>query len=124
MGNVAVAIRRRTGLTPSGKCVIADLTLSSSYADGGDTVPLASLGLTTIDALVLSGASGVPSGGGADVTGRVLQVVHGATDTTAPKIAAYVQGAGAGPLTETAATTNLSTITVRAIAYGDNYHGT
>lgn len=122
MGICTVSIKRRTGLTPAGKCVIADITLSSSYADGGDTVQLSDLGLKTIDALVLSGGAAVPAGG-ADVTGRLLVVIHGATPTTDPKIAVYEQGAAAGPLTEDAATTNNSTVTVRAIAYGDNYHG-
>lgn len=122
MGICTVSVKRRTGLAPVGKCVIADVTLSNSYADGGDTVQLSDLGLTTIDALVLSGNAAVPAAG-ADVTGRVLVVIHGAAATDNPKIAVYEQGAAAGPLTEDAATTNNSTVTVRAIAYGDNYHG-
>jgi hypothetical protein len=31
------------------KIVIADLSMSSSYATGGDTVPLSALGLTTLE---------------------------------------------------------------------------
>lgn len=123
MGNCSVSIKRRTGLAPAGKCVIADITLSASYADAGDTLRLVDLGLTTVDAVILSGGGGVPAGGGADTTGRVLIVAMGANPTSDPKIAAYQQGAGAGGLTEVAATTNLSTITVRAIVYGDNFHG-
>lgn len=115
MGNCTVSIKRRTGLAPAGKCVIADITLSASYAAGGDTVLLADLGLTTLDALVLSGSNG----------GYTMEVVHGATPTTAPKIKVYEDKAVAAstPLSEEAAATNLSAITVRAVVYGDNFQG-
>lgn len=118
MGTCTVVIKKgpTPGLTPTGKAVIADITLSSSYADGGDTVTLKSLGLDWCDMLDLGSDAAVPAGG-ADVTGRSLVVVYGATPGTDPKIAAYVQGAGAGPLTETAAAVSLATVTVRAIAY-------
>lgn len=118
MGTCTVAIKKRTGLTPTGRAVIADITFSASYADGGDTVTLASLELKTCSALMLSGDAAVPAGG-ADVSGRSLVVIHPAAETTDLKIAAYVQGAGAGPLTEVAAATNMATVVVRAIAYGD-----
>lgn len=116
MGNCAVTIKKKTGILPAGQGVVADVTLSSSYADGGDTVPLASLGMRRCDILMLASDGGVPAGAGADTTGRSLVVVQGATPQTAPKIAAYIQGAGAGGLTETAAGQNLSTITVRVLA--------
>lgn len=115
MGTCAVTIKKKTGIIPAGKAVVADITLSSSYADGGDTVTLASLGLKRCDILMLQSDAAVPAGG-ADVTGRSLVVINGATPFDNPKIAAYVQGAGAGPLTERAAASNESTVTVRALA--------
>lgn len=118
MGTCTVSIKKQTGITPTGKAVIADVTFSSSYADGGDTLTLKSLGLTTIGIVICGSDAAVPAGG-ADVTGRSLVVNYGASEGTDPKIAAYVQGAGAGPLTEVAAATNMSTVTFRVMAVGD-----
>lgn len=116
MGTCTVAIRKRTGIVPAGRAAVVDITLSSSYADGGDTVPISALGIgKRCDILMLQSDAAVPAGG-ADVTGRSLVVVNGATPSTDPKIAVYVQGAAAGPLTERAAASNESTVTVRALA--------
>src|SRR3990172_4669530 len=114
MGNCTVAIKKRTGNAVSGKVIVADITMSTSYATGGDTVPLASLELSSIDVLMLSGNSG----------GYTMEVVHGAAPTTAPKIKLYEDKvtAASPPLSEEANATNVSTIVVRAIAYGDNPH--
>lgn len=109
MGTCTVAIKRRTGLAPTGTVRTVDITLSASYATGGDTLTPASLEMTTIDAVVLTGSS--------PTSGLALAVVHGATT----KIKAYQDNAvaAAAPLGEVAAATNLSTHTVRAVVYGD-----
>lgn len=109
MGTATVAIRKRTGLSPTGTTVIADITLSASYATGGDTVTPASLGLVAIDAIILSGNS--------PTSGLVFGVSHG----TPTRIKAYQDNAtaAAAPLGEVAAATNLTSHTVRAIVYGD-----
>ena len=109
MGTCTVSIKKRTGLAPTGKCVIADITLSSSYATGGDTIDPKTLELTSIDAVILSGAS--------PTSGVVLAFAPGATN----KLKAYqdVTPAATAPLPEVAAATNLSTHVVRAVIYGD-----
>src|SRR5262245_13961562 len=114
MGICAVSIKKKTGILPVGKAVIADVTFSNSYADGGDTLQLKDLGLRRCDMVLIGSDAAVPAGG-ADVTGRSLVVVYGATPFADPKIAAYVQGAGAGPLTEVAAATNMNTVTFRVM---------
>lgn len=117
MGTCAVTIRKKTGIVPTGRAAIVDITLSASYADGGDTVPISALGIgKRCDLLMLQGDGGVPGGVGADITGRSLVVVNGATPFIDPKIAVYQQGVGAGPLTELAAAQSVATITVRALA--------
>jgi hypothetical protein len=110
MGNCTASIKRVFSEGPL-KAVIADVSLSSSYATGGDTLPLSALGMNTVEAVNLCGGQG----------GRLLEVVHGATDVTAPKIKAYrdVTPAATAPLPEETAATNLTTTTVRVIAYGD-----
>lgn len=111
MGTATVSIKKRTGITPTGQAVVADVTLSSSYATGGDTVPIASFGLKTLSALMLSGNAG----------GYVCEAVHGATEIVDPKIKLYDDDATAAddPFTEEANATNVSTVVIRVIAYGD-----
>lgn len=122
MGTMTVAIKKRgPGMFPAAKGVIADITFSTSYADGGDTLQLKDLGLKSLNMLICGSDAAVPAGG-ADVTGRSLVVVYGADEFADAKIAAYVQGAGAGPLTEVAAATNMSTVTVRVLAIGEFAH--
>lgn len=113
MGNCTVTIKRRTGLTPTGQTVIADIALSTSYATGGDTLVISDLGMRSVSAVLLSGSS--------PTSGVALSVVHAAADTTAPKIKAYqdVTPAATAPLPEVAAATNLSTHVVRAVVFGD-----
>ncbi len=114
MGTCTVAIKKRTGITPTGQTIVADITLSASYATGGDTVTLASLGLKSLSALVLTGNAGAVA----------LEVVHGANETADPKIKVSRDNANATYLSqvafaEPAAAVNFSAVTVRAIAYGD-----
>ncbi len=112
MGTCAVSIKKRSGLGPTGQVRIVDISLSASYATGGDTLTPGSCDLTTIDAVVLTGAS--------PTSGVVLAVAHGATT----KIKAHQDNAvaGASPLGEVAAASNQSTHTVRAVVYGDLTH--
>lgn len=49
MGTVSVSVVSR-GATGDKLVTVADVTYSSSYATGGDTVPLASLGLQQVEA--------------------------------------------------------------------------
>jgi hypothetical protein len=109
MGNVAATIVRTWSDGPV-KMVIADLSMSSSYATGGDTVPLSALGLSSLEALDLtSNTSGA-------ALFHPLIVIHGANNRTAPKIMARDVAAG----TEIANATNLSTMTgIRCIARGE-----
>jgi len=109
MGNATVAIKKRTGLVPTGAARIVDITLSSSYATRGDTVPLAALELSAVDVLVLTGG----------MAGYVAEAVH--TAGAAPKIRLWEDKAAAGatPFLEEANATNVSTVVVRALVIGD-----
>lgn len=78
MGNCTVTIKKQSGITPTGTTRLVDIALSSSYATGGDTVTLASLGVTRIEALLINGAT-TPGG-------HAIEVIHGATATTAPLV--------------------------------------
>ena len=113
MGTCTVAFKKRTGLSPTGRCVIADITLSSSYATGGDTITNASLGMSGVDAIIISGAS--------ETSGVVFAIDHPAVSSTDCKIKAYqdVTPAATAPLPEVAAATNLSTHVIRALVFGD-----
>jgi hypothetical protein len=111
MGTATVAIKKAApGLAGAGVAKIVDITLSSSYATGGDTVTLTSLGMSSLDALMLTG----------NAAGYACEVVHGATPTTDPKIRLWEDKATAAatPLGEEAAATNVTSVVLRAIAYG------
>lgn len=110
MGNCTVTVKKKSPVSPSGKTVIVDIALSSSYATGGDTVTLASLGLKRLSALMLQ--TGVSSPGG-----HALEVINGADEYTAPKIRARDVAAG----TELANAGDRSAEKVRAIAYSMPY---
>jgi hypothetical protein len=108
MGNCTATIKRTFSEGPMKK-VIADLALSTSYAAGGDTVPLSVLGLQTVEMLSISGSTSPAA------LFHTLSVLHGATNQTAPKIMARDVGTGA----EVTAATNLSTMVVRVEAQGE-----
>jgi hypothetical protein len=112
MGTCAVAIKKRDGGIGDHVEVTADVTLSSSYATGGDTLKISDLGLKTLRSLILCSSI-------APATTRPLAVVHGATEVVDPKIMAMVVATG---IEETAAT-NLSTTIVRVVAKGDHAFG-
>lgn len=107
MGNCTATIKRSFSEGPMKK-VIADLAMSTSYATGGDTVPLSIFGLSSIELLNICGAS-------SSVTGHTLAVLHGATPLTAPKIFARDVGTGA----EVTNATNVATMVVRVEASGE-----
>lgn len=108
MGNCTVTFRRRTGVMPTGVGEIVDIALSSGYATGGDTVPLAALGVRNLQALSLCAAVTSPAG-------HPVEIIHGATETTAPllRVRDVVTGA------EITAATNLSAQTLRGIVMGE-----
>lgn len=110
MGNCTVTVprRRETGITPTGVGKIVDIALSTSYATGGDTVPLASLGVSRLAALILQSGATSPAG-------HAIEVVNGANEATAPLL--RIRDVATG--TEITSTTNLSAQTIRAVVYGD-----
>lgn len=106
MGTCTVTTRKSTGLVPTGTGKIVDIALSASYAAGGDTVPLASLGVTRLQALNLCGSVTSPGG-------HPVEVIFGADEGTNPKLRARDVATG------TEVTGNQSAQSVRAIVYGD-----
>lgn len=108
MGTCTVTPRRQTGVLPTGSGKVVDIALSSSYATGGDTVTLASLGVTRLQALQLCSSA-------TSAAGHAVEVIHGATEATAPLLRVRDVATGA----EISAATNLSAQTLRAIVYGD-----
>ena len=103
MGNLTVSVKRRY-YPDGGKMVVADVTGSSSYATGGDSYTNAQFDLAILgpDAIVDSGTPGyvlVP-----DLANKKIK---------------YFKGA-AGLLVEETAAVNLSAVTGRVIAFGEN----
>lgn len=89
------------------KVRVGTLTFDSSYPTGGEAVTIASLGLTTLEAIIVNA-----SGGYNAVWDRSV---------TAPKILVYVgdNDAGAdGPGAQVANTTDLSAVVVTYLAIG------
>lgn len=82
----ACALTNRTdGVTADGKrWVEFDVALSDSYATGGDTVSLNTVGLKVVDAIYIVGAVGTASG---------VEVRPVTTSPTAPKVSAYTAAA-------------------------------
>lgn len=107
MGNCTVTLKKGTGLTTTGTAKIVDIALSTSYATGGDTVTLASLGVTRLQ-LLLQGGITTPGG-------HAVEVIHGAADTTAPLLRVRDVATGA-QLTNA---TDNSAQSVRALIVGD-----
>lgn len=46
---ISVAIRKRTGLTPTGRTVIADVTFDATYPAGGEPYTAADFGMKSVD---------------------------------------------------------------------------
>lgn len=106
---ISVSIKKRTGLTPTGRAVVADVTFDSSYPAGGEPYTAAMFGLSRIDLMLVSGVALVSS-----TTANVCYADH-----TNSKLMLLGMAAAAGvgtPLTETN-TVNQSATVVRVIAY-------
>lgn len=96
MGAVTAKIKKRL---PSGGGVLVDLTLSSSYATNGDSLPW-----TNADVILCGGGD----------TGYLISVDH-----TNSKLKAYRQNAATGAFQEVPNTTDLSAVITRALVYLD-----
>lgn len=117
MGNCSVVIKKAApGVAAAGLAKVIDISMSASYATGGDTLTPAQCGLKNIDAVILAGAS--------PTSGVVLAPVQPTSFGGNVLMKAYqdVTPAATAPLPEVAAATNLSTHTVRALVIGDNPH--
>ena len=55
---ISVAFVKRTGLTPTGRAVVADVTFDSTYPAGGEPYTPAMFGLNTIDFMQCEPAKG------------------------------------------------------------------
>lgn len=108
MGTCTVTPRKRSGILPTGTGQLVDIALSSSYATGGDTVTLASLGVTRLQGLILGSSASSPAG-------HAIEVLYGATEGDAPKLRVRDAATGA----EIANATNLSAQSLRALVLGD-----
>jgi hypothetical protein len=88
------------------------LTFSTSYATGGDTIPKASVGLDTINAMLVDPIGPTDAAGG-------FSVKLGGTPS-APTLMAFLAagGVGAGAGTQVAAAANCSTHSVNVILLG------
>jgi hypothetical protein len=106
MGNCTATIKKRTGVTPAGVAIVADLALSATYATGGDTVPLSLFGVPTIDAIIFCGGATTPGG-------HALEAIYAASPATAPKIRARDVATGA----ELTNGNDFSAQSVRVIVY-------
>lgn len=107
MGAVAVANVMPMGSLGGYRAVSADVTFSSSYATGGDTVALSGLGLQNVYSVMTDGGqmtdtAQIPSKGRSPNTHGVQVVLGGSA--SAPKLTAY-----SGATSEVANATNLST---------------
>jgi hypothetical protein len=81
MGNCAVTVLKKN-VRPSGRSALVRITLSATYAAGGDTVPRASLGIgNRVSALLVSGAT--------NPGGNTVSVVPGANEYTDPKLKCF-----------------------------------
>lgn len=109
MGNCTATIKKRTGVTAVGQAMIADVALSSSYATGGDTVPLTIFPLAGISMLL---ANSITTPGG-----HAVEVIHGASDGVAPKLRVRDVATGA----ELTNATDNSAQSVRLIAISDPF---
>ena len=109
MGAVTVAIKKRTGYSPVGKVVIADVTFSGTYAAGGDTYTASQFEMKTIDAIVDMGAAA-----GSTTTGYLLS-----PDLANSKLRLLGGAASGVALAETATAGQTGTVQ-RVLVFGDN----
>lgn len=117
MGTVTVAVDK-DGYSPmdgsnAGWWVRAKITMSNSYATGGDTLTGALFGLGTVTKLEV--AAGNVSGG---TTAYLFGPVYDSTGVNVTKIQAFWSSASGSAFSEVTNGTNLSTIVVDAEVYG------
>lgn len=98
MGNCTAVIKKKN-VRPYGRSNIVEITMSSSYATGGDTVPRSVLGIGNRLSALLLGA------GHLSTLGHACEVVYGASEYADPKILLRDVATG----TEVANATNVST---------------
>ena len=105
---LTVAVVKRTGITPTGRVVVADVTFDSGYPAGGEPFTPAEFGLSKIDHMESGGAL-------ASATTGLLCFPNLATS----KLMLFGMAAAAGvgtALTETNVANQSATV-VRVIAY-------
>lgn len=105
---ISVAIVKNTGLTPTGRAIVADVTFDSTYPAGGEPYTPAMFGLSRIDFLHTEAALG------SSTTAWLCRADHANA-----KLQLFGMAAAAGvgtPLTENN-TANQAATVVRVIAY-------
>lgn len=88
------------------------ITMSASYATGGDTITAASVGLGAIRKIIVCGAGLV---GSPATTAYLISPVQA---NPIVLIQAFQAAAASNPFTEVTSTTNLNTVTFSAIVFG------
>lgn len=106
--SLTVAIVKRTGVTPTGQGVVADVTFDSSYPAGGEPYTAAMFGLNRVDFLHCEAALG------SSTTAWIARADHANS-----KLQLFGMAAAAGQGTPALEnnTANQSATVVRVIAY-------
>jgi hypothetical protein len=103
---LSVSIVKKTGIVPTGRCVIADVTFDSAYPAGGEPYTPAMFGLDKVDFIACEAAFGSAT------TAYVCRADH-----SAAKLLLYnSNGAAPAALLETATANQASTV-VRVMAF-------
>jgi len=102
---ISVSIVKRSGLTPSGRAVLADVTFDGSYPAGGEPYTAAMFGLSKVDYIAPAAAKGSAT------TAYLCMADH-----TASTLMLFGQTAATSALVETA-TANQAATVARVIAY-------
>lgn len=89
------------------------ITMSSSYATGGDTITAASVGLGAIRKIIICGAGTV--GAAPATTAYLISPVQA---NPIVLIQAFQSAAASNPFTEVSAATSLATVSVSVIIFG------
>jgi hypothetical protein len=103
---LTVALVKKTGIVPTGRCVVADVTFDSAYPAGGEPYTPAMFGLNSIDFIACEAALG------SSTTAYVARADH----ANAKLMLFNSNGAAPAALLETA-TANQSATVVRVMAF-------
>ena len=106
MGNCTAVIKKKN-VRPYGRSVIAQISLSTSYATGGDTIPFVILGIGNRVSFI--SPPGVTTPGG-----HVVELIPGATEYVAPKL--RVRDVATGVELTAASNNSAQSVTVEAFA--------